>query len=84
MAVAWGYQADNGPAQWSSLGYPATGGARQSPVNLDSRLAMVDKSLQAVVVGYNDNNCLTMENTAMGWRMAGDSEGSSLTGQTSL
>ncbi|XP_008835148.1 carbonic anhydrase 2 [Nannospalax galili] len=52
MSHHWGYSGQNGPEHWHKS-FPVANGERQSPVDIDTRTAIHDPSLQPVSVCYD-------------------------------
>lgn len=51
MSHHWGYGPDNGPEHWFK-DFPIAKGKRQSPVEIDTKAALHDPSLQPLVISY--------------------------------
>ncbi|XP_073994062.1 carbonic anhydrase 1 isoform X3 [Rhodnius prolixus] len=69
------------PATWASK-YPLAGGTRQSPVNIDTRLAQSDSSLadEALTWKYGLNHAYRIVNTGYGWRVDTNGQDTELKG----
>jgi len=80
-AVEWGYTASNGPDTWAK-NYPTAAGIRQSPVDIETSIAISDSSLEAKPLRwkYVPQNTRMIVNTGYGWRVDVDGEGSELVG----
>ncbi|XP_013785725.1 carbonic anhydrase 2-like isoform X1 [Limulus polyphemus] len=81
MQSDWGYELHNGPATWSDK-FPAAAGSRQSPINLDPSVAIVDPTLNdnPLKWDYSSVKCTTLLNTGHGWKVQVSSASPNLDG----
>ena len=66
-----------GPSTWAK-NYPTAAGIRQSPVDIETSIAISDSSLEAKPLRwkYVPQNTRMIVNTGYGWRVDVDGEGS--------
>jgi carbonic anhydrase len=57
----WGYEADNGPANWASLCSATCAGARQSPINIVTA-SVIDEDLPEVEFEYEETEMTLFNN----------------------
>ncbi|XP_046384767.1 carbonic anhydrase 2-like [Ischnura elegans] len=74
MSAQWGYTAANGPSTWHAHWPVAATGKRQSPVDIDTRSADADPSLQkapiaAEALASSQGPQALLSNTGHGWKV---------------
>lgn len=75
MASAdWGYDAKNGPDQWSKL-YPIANGNNQSPVDIKTSEVKHDTSLKPISVSYNPATAKEIVNVGHSFQVVFDDSG---------
>ncbi|NP_001072448.1 carbonic anhydrase 13 [Xenopus tropicalis] len=71
MMHQWGYEDHNGPEVWHDL-FPLANGDRQSPINIITRDAIYDPSLQPLQVNYDHDSAKVVINTGHTFTMEFD------------
>lgn len=68
---SWGYGAETGPAKWGDLGFPDAKGNRQSPIDISTKIAKFDSSLQTtpLTVNYVGESGLSIENCGFSFKV---------------
>ncbi|OCT76949.1 hypothetical protein XELAEV_18032153mg [Xenopus laevis] len=62
MMHQWGYEDHNGPDVWQDL-FPLANGDRQSPINIITKDALYDPSLQPLLVDYDPHSAKVISNS---------------------
>lgn len=81
MADTWGYNAENGPANWEKWYPVAKTGVRQSPIDIQTNDAEEgDKEEGKLNIKYSPTAALTLVNTGASWMVKFDPMESTLSG----
>ena len=79
--IKWGYEENNGPANWGQWYPVAEEGVRQSPVDIKTGEAQEDVAVQTLVATYTKASLTNLENTGKSFQVHfHDPQVSSLTG----
>ncbi|KAM9307865.1 carbonic anhydrase 1-like [Gastrophryne carolinensis] len=70
-APDWGYEAHNGPDQWCKR-YPIAEGNFQSPIDIKTKDAKSDKSLQSLSINYNPSSIKSVVNIGHSFQVISD------------
>ncbi|XP_077364754.1 carbonic anhydrase 1-like [Festucalex cinctus] len=81
MSHAWGYDAENGPDNWS-CNFPIANGPRQSPIDINPGQATYDGALKPLNLKYDPATCLDILNNGHSFQVSflDDTDSSVLTG----